>query len=66
MLVHFFDDTCLIFFRFFNISSFGSHPVKARIVKGLYMNCFDTILAYTNMLTIFYEILKLKFSKKNK
>ena len=28
------------------------------------MDCFDIILAYTNMHTIFYEILKLKFSKK--
>ena len=54
MVLHFFDDTCLIFCQFFNISFIESHPVQARIVKGLYMDCFDTILADTNMHTIFF------------
>ena len=62
MLLHFFDDTCLIFCQFLNISFIGYHRILARIVKGLYMDCFDTILAYTYMHTIFNEILKLKFS----
>ena len=53
MLLHFFDDTCLTFCQFLNISFIGYHQIYARIVKGLYMDCFDTILAYTNMLTIF-------------
>ena len=53
MLLHFFDDTCLIFCQFLNINFIGYHRIEARIVKGLYMDCFDTILAYTNMHTIF-------------
>ena len=53
MLLHFFDDTCLIFCQFLKISFVGYHRIKARIVKGLYMDRFDTILAYTNMHTIF-------------
>ena len=53
MLLHFFDDTCLIFCQFLNIRFIGYHRILARIVKGLCMDCFDTILAYANMLTIF-------------
>ena len=49
----FFNDTCLIFCQFVNISFIGSHPVLAEIAKGLNMDCFDTILAYKNMHTIF-------------
>ena len=64
MLLHFFNDTCLIFCQFLNISFIGSHPVKAGIVKGLNMDCFDTILAYTNMHTIFFQNLKVKIFQK--
>ena len=64
MLLHFCDDTCLIFCQFLNICFIGYYRIKARIVKGLKMDCFDTILAYTNMHTFFVRNFKVRIFLK--
>ena len=64
-LIQHFDDTCLIFCQFLTIVFIKSQPIWLRIAKGQFMDWVDTILANTNMQTIFHETLISKFSKKS-
>ena len=61
-----FDDTCQIFCHFFTIVFIECQPFLTRIVKGLFMICFDTMLAYryANMQTNFLGNFKFKIFKK--
>ena len=52
------------FFFFLTTIFIESQPVRNRVLKDLYMDCFDTMLAYANILTFFYETLSSKFKKK--
>ena len=64
-LLQLFDNTCQISFLFLTIVFIESLPVQTRIMKGLYMDFFDTMLAYAYMQTNFLPNFEFKIFKKN-